>query len=154
MDNRKQKNVFNHSTSDLFDITVGVPQRSGLGPLLFFVYINDLNEILTKSDSYLYAVDTVLVTSANIYHVAHRDMQHDLDNIANWCKSNKLTINISKTKCMLLGTKHNIKKTRYHPLCINNINLEYVLSYRYLGITIDQTLSFNLNLNQLIKTIS
>ena len=154
LENRKQKTIFNSSTSDLYNITVGVPQGSVLGPLLFLVYINDLNEILTKCDSFLYADDTVLVTSANIYHVAHRDMQHDLDNIANWCKSNKLTINISKTKCMLLGTKQRIRKTRHYPLCINNINLEYVLLYKYLGVTIDQTLSFNLHLNQLIKTIS
>ena len=138
----------------LSDITVGVPQGSVLGPLLFLVYINDLCEILKKCDSYLYADDTVLVTSANVYHVAHRDMQHDLDNIANWCKGNRLTINISKTRCMLLGSKHKIKKTRHYPLCIDNISLDYVLSYKYLGITIDQTLSFNLHLNQVIKTIS
>ena len=96
----------------------------------------------------------MLVTSALDYTTAHRKMQHDLDNIANWCKSNKLTLNISKTKSMLLGTKHRIKKTRYMPLNINNKQIDYVISYKYLGITIDQTLNFNLHMKQLIKTIS
>ena len=55
---------------------------------------------------------------------------------------------------MLLGSKHKIKKTRHYPLCINNENIDYVISYKYLGVTIDQTLSFNLHMNQLIKTVS
>ena len=81
-------------------------------------------------------------------------MQHDLNNITNWCKSNKLTSNISKTKRMLLGSKHKIRKTRYHLLQIDNVPIDYVLSYKYLGITIDQSLNFNLHMNQLVKTIS
>ena len=106
------------------------------------MYINDICEVLDNTKSYLYADDTVLVASAPDYITAHRDMQHDLDNIANWCKSNKLTLNISKTKCMILGSKHRIRKTRYHPLHIHNIPIDYVLSYKYLGITIDQSLNF------------
>ena len=154
LNTRKQKTILNNTTSSLADITVGVPQGSVLGPLLFLVYINDLNEVLEKCISFLYADDTVLVTSAPDYISAHRDMQHDLDNIANWCKSNKLTLNISKTKSMLLGSKHRVRKTRHHPLHINNVSLDYVLSYKYLGITIDQSLNFNLHMNQLVKTIS
>ena len=45
-------------------------------------------------------------------------------------------------------------KSRHYPLHIDNTNIDFVSSYKYLGITIDQTLSFNLHLNQLIKTIS
>ena len=118
------------------------------------MYINDLCEILDKCKSFLYADDTVLVTSAHDYITAHRDMQHDLDNITNWCKSNKLSLNISKTKSMLLGSKNRVRKTRYHALHIDNISIDYVLSYKYLGITIDQSLNFNLHMNQLFKTIS
>ena len=154
LNKRKQKTIFNNASSELNDITVGVPQGSVLGPLLFLVYINDLCDVLETSHSFLYADDTVLVSSASDYIIAHRDMQHDLDNITNWCKSNKLTLNISKTKCMLLGSKHKIRKTRHFPLHIDNIPLDYVLFYKYLGITTDQSLNVNLHVNQLIKTIS
>ena len=87
------------------------------------------------------------MTSAPDYINAHRDMQHDLDNITNWCKSNKLTLNISNTKSMLLGSKRRVRRTRYYPLHIDNVPIDYVLSYRYLGITIDQSLNFNLHMN-------
>ena len=147
-----QKTIFNNTTSELATISVGVPQSSVLGPLLFLVYINDLCEVLKNCDSFLYADDTVLVIKNKDYYIAHSDMQHDLDNIANCCKSNKLTINISKTKSMLLGTKNRIKKSHHYPLHIDNTNIDFVLSYKYLGIIIDQTLGFNLHLNQLIKT--
>ena len=120
-----QKTVFNSTSSDFSQITVGVPQGPVLGPLLFLVYINDLCDVLEKSDTFLYADDTVLVTSAPEYLTAHRHMQHDLDNIANWCKSNKLTLNISKTKSMLLGSKHKIRKIHYHQLHIDNSPLDY-----------------------------
>ena len=69
------------------------------------VYINDLCDVPEKSKVFLYADDTVLVTSAPNYITPHRDIKHDLDNIANCCKSNKLTLNVSKTKSMLLGSK-------------------------------------------------
>ena len=74
----------------------GVPQRSLLGPLLFLIYINDLCEVVTACKAYLYADDTVLVTNAPDLITAHLQLQHDLNNVANWCKGNKLSINIRK----------------------------------------------------------
>ena len=59
-----KKTNFNNIYTELASTTVGVPQGSVLGPLLFLVYINDLCEVLEKSKSFLYADDTVLVTSS------------------------------------------------------------------------------------------
>ena len=55
---------------------------------------------------------------------------------------------------MILGSKQKVKKSTPLPLYINNVAIDYVTSYKYLGITVDQTLSFNLYLNQVIKTVS
>ena len=87
------------------------------------------------------------------YYSAHRRMQHDLDNISNWCKGDKLTLNIKETKTMLLGTKHKIKKIYPIPLVIDTTQSETVMSYKYLGITIDQILTFTLHMLQIIKTV-
>ena len=63
LENRKQKTCLNNAMSDLSTVTVGVPQGSVLGPLLFLV--NDLCDMLNTCNSYLYADDTdcVCVTS-------------------------------------------------------------------------------------------
>ena len=95
----------------------------------------------------------LISTARNIYD-AHRSMQRDLDNITNWCKSNKLSLNIKKTKSMIFGSKHKIKRLHVPILHMNEIPLDYVTTYKYLGITTDQTLNFNSNIKQIIKTVS
>ena len=96
----------------------------------------------------------MLVTTARNINDAHRSMQRDLDNITNWCKSNKLSLNIKKTKSMIFGTKHRIKRLHVPQFYMDNTPLDYVPTYKYLGITADQTLNFNPNVNQIIKTVS
>ena len=144
---RKQRTYFNNESSDYASIT-----GSLLGPLLFLIYSNVLTDVIENCETYLYTDDTVLVASdTNVYN-AHLNLQHDLDNITNWCKGNKLSLNIKKTKGMILGTKHKVK--RAHPPCTGTIPIDYVTTYKYLGITADQSLNFNTFMNQIIKTIS
>ena len=95
-----------------------------------------------------------MVTAARNIHDAHRTLQHDIDNITNWCKGNRLSLNIKKNKSMIFGTKHKLKRLHVPHLYMNGIPLDYVTTYKYLGITADQTLSFNPNLNQIIKAVS
>ena len=125
----------------------GVPQGSTLGPLLFILYVNDLLSSLVveeKSGVLMYADDTVLYAiDANPKHSIIK-CQSLLDKLENWCKLNKLTINISKTKHMF------IPRNDAHRDLIQDINVNIasetlynVTSYKYLGIDLDQTLSFD-----------
>ena len=133
-------------------ITCRVPQGSLLGPLLFLIYINDLTDVIENCETYLYVDVSVLVASdTNVYN-AHLNLQHDLDNITNWCKGNKLSLNIKKTKGMIFGTKHKVKRAHPPQLCTGTILIDYVTTYKYLGITADQSLNFNPFMNQIIKT--
>ena len=147
--------MVNGIESDFENVTCGVPQGSVLGPLLFLLYINDLCGVITQSKLYLYADDTVLVTSAPNVYTAHLHLQNDLNNVANWCKGNKLSINVKKTKSMLIGTKSMVKKQNILPkLQIQNVAIDYVFQYKYLGVTIDERLSFRAHLNNTIKLVA
>ena len=155
LENRLQKTVVNDIESDFNNISCGVPQGSVLGPLLFLIYVNDLCNAITRCCTYLYADDTVLIANESSIYTAHRNLQHDLGNVTNWCKGNKLSINVKKTKGMLLGTRSMVKKRHFIPkLTIQGMAIDYVYQYKYLGVTIDEILSFRAHLNNTIKLVA
>ena len=110
LSHRQQCTVVNASTSKYSTITCGVPQGSILGPLLFLIYINDLSHVVTNTSMYLYADDTVLLSTDQCIDNCTNNIQRDLTIIAAWCRSNKSSLNIKKTKCMLFGSRVRLKR--------------------------------------------
>ena len=83
LSSRTQVTTVNNSTSSPRPITVGVPQGSILGPLLFLIYINDLPKCLNHSKSIRYADDTLLYFSKTATAL-QTDMNSDLQSLSNW----------------------------------------------------------------------
>ena len=155
LENRQQRTIVNDTESEMANISCGVPQGSVLGLLLFLLYINDLCNTIENCSTFLYADDTVLVSNEPDIYTAHMHLQSDLDNVANWCKGNKLSINIKKTKAMVIGTRSMVKKHNHiSRLKICGKPIEYVFQYKYLGITIDEILSFHTHLNNTTKIVA
>ena len=150
---RSQKTICNGNLSNSNEVLCGVPQGSILGPLLFLVYINDMEYILNNIKFQLYADDTVLYCSGKDSLELQYKLQNGLDSFVEWCEINKLTINTKKTKVMTFGTRFNIKKVDIE-LKVNNETLQSVPTYRYLGIILDQTLNFNCHLKKVVNNIS
>ena len=135
--------------SDLQPLTNGVPQGSVLGPLLFLLYINDIPQIMTNCNVLMYADDTVLYCSGKNYLEIQAQMQESLTKFYDWCIKNKISMNIKKTKCMLL-TPSSRKFNHIIPdLKINNTKLDSVDQYKYLGITLDKKLNFKKYITQI-----
>ena len=116
---------------------MGYPQGSILGPLLFLVFINDLSSCLTSAEASLYADDTVVYTVDVDMEVAMTNLQSNLNHIGEWCNRNKLTINVGKTKAMIFGTRNKIKRYRTGKLTLNGRGVDFVTSYKYLGVILD-----------------
>ncbi len=81
--NRKQRVSLNGFHSDYAEIESGVPQGSVLGPLLFLVYINDLENNL-KSNVKFFADDTMLYSIVRDPNISASDLNHDLELISQW----------------------------------------------------------------------
>ena len=81
-------------------------------------------------------------------------LQSDLDKISNWCEKNRLTVNTSKTKAMLFGMRHVIKSTPPLTLVLNDEKLQFVVSYEYLGGTLDNLLNFKLHAKATFNLVS
>ena len=86
----------NNYRSETAKLSIGVPQGTILGPLLFLIYINDIQQSSNFFNFIKYADDTALLFPIN----------HELNNIYNWLCLNKLSLNINKTKFMIFHTLH------------------------------------------------
>ena len=139
---RKQFVVFNNQNSETTDITTGVPQGSILGPLFFSICINDLITVSDKLKFVMYADDTTIYFNIEEFdqYNLQQDITKELENITLWLKRNKLSLNVQKTKLMVFHRKQ--KQIKELNIVINGITIERVESFNFLGLIIDEGLSW------------
>ena len=146
--NREQRVVLNGSFSDYSPVESGVPQGSVLGPLLFLVYINDLESNI-KSNIKFFADDTMLFSIVEDPVTSAYDLNHDLDMIYQWAHQWKMEFNLDPIKQateVLFSCK---KKSVNHPqLNFNGIAVVKVNEQKHLGLTLEPGLSFEKYLSE------
>ena len=96
------------TTSTRRIIKCDVPQGSNLGPLLFFIYINDINCLSSNTSVSMFADDTNISScGANVHKISEK-LNENLGNVHQWLLANKLTLNNEKTECMISGSKQRL----------------------------------------------
>ena len=98
---RKQRVKLGCEKSDYLDITCGVPQGSILGPLLFLLYINDMNKAVKHSFIHHFADDTNLLCKDKDLKILRKKMNEDLKLIFEWLCANRLSLNVAKTEFII-----------------------------------------------------
>ena len=150
--NRRQYVSVNGTNSDIKLITNGVEQGSTLGPILFFLYINDLYNS-TNCLPRLFADDTCLVLHSpdpnNLEHI----MNNELRDVDEWCCANKLSLNPSKSNFLVIPPRLR-KPPPYISLKLNNVELNPCENVKYLGVQIDSQLIFNSHIRMIENKIS
>ena len=135
--NRKQRVVLNGSFSDYSEIKSGVPQGSVLGPLLFLIYINDLEKHI-KSNINFFTDDIMLYSVVQDPVKSADDLNHDLDIIHQWAHQWKMEFNpdLSKQATEVLFSCKKVSPN--HPqLIFNGINVQKVDEQKHLGLILD-----------------
>ena len=125
----------------------GVPQGSVLGPLLLIIYTNDLPNALCYYIYVLFVDDTTLYYSSRDLATAVRNITTDLENLTEWFKSNKLSLNIAKTNLMLFSKKQPKPNDDTINLSLANETINKATSTKFLGMMIDDTLNWEVHLN-------
>ena len=115
LSDRKQRVVLNRCTSGTGEIQSGVHQGSILGPLLFLIFINDLETDIV-SHVKMFADDTMICDAVRDPHSSSETLNQDLARIGNWARLWKMYINPDPDKQaveVLFSRKNN---TVQHPL--------------------------------------
>ena len=150
LSNRRQYVNQGDLNSSTLPVNIGVPQGSVLGPLLFNIFINDICNI-TDFDSILFADDAVFYSSNKNFDICIRSVRNCLNKLSSWLASNKLTPNVLKTKLMLFTPRTNIELPQ---LYFNNEVVKWVNEYKYLGVIIDNKLTFNSEIRRVGRKIN
>ena len=119
---RRQHVVLEWEVSNWKPILSGVPQGSVLGPLLFLIYVNDLDDNIT-SDVLKFADDTKLFRRVN-NDGDKQHLQNDLDKLVKWREKRQMLLNFGKCKC--LHTEH------------GNLDVNYKMGDTVLGTTVKE----------------
>ena len=142
----------NNVTSDEKPCHIGVPQGSILGPLLFLLYVNDLPQYVQNQNCNIFADDTIMYSFGSNVEELSCKMQGALDSIMPWYMTYRLSINANKSAIMLIG-----RPSQVHDdidIKINDVRIEQVQSMKYLGIYIDNKLSWDVQCDKLCSNVA
>ena len=131
LDKRKQFVKIENASSNLIQVSSGVPQGSILDPLLFLIFINDLPNASPHLETYGFADDFKLIALNEI------DLRNGDRGSENWCYENLMTTNTSK--CKLLNLRGNLSTK------LNDTELHPTNVQKDLGLLITPNLTWNEN---------
>ena len=138
----------NDSISFYQSVTCGIPQGSSLDPLLFLMHMNDLPKY-SEFTTTLFADDTYLTLSDESLTNLENRANEQLTNIDIWVRSNKLSLNYSKTTHLLIKKLPQISVSSEFKLAINQNIIERATLVKHLGVYLDEKLTWSNHLQQL-----
>lgn len=154
LQNRYQAVRIESSISQDHLVTVGVPQGSILGPLLFNLFVADLSWSV-DANFMRYADDTNLVVCSDSYDELKDKAEEQLKKVVEWFEDNGLAVNPTKTQLLLACGSSRTKKHQRKDFFIkySDTILRPCESIKLLGFTIDQDFQFKQQTQQVLKKI-
>jgi hypothetical protein len=143
LSDRTQKVKIGNSISKNIYVTSGVPQGGHLSPLLFILFINDINYIFRYCKFALFADDLKIYMPISSLEDSN-NLQYDLDQLNLWCVRNGLNLNTDKCFQITFTRNKQNFKSQYH---LNNKELVILTKVKDLGIIFSSDLTFTEHIN-------
>ena len=155
LNNRFQYTTIDGASSTLRQVRCGVPQGSVLGPLLFALYINDIQYAVGAEGVRLFADDTALYMVNSDLQTLLFGIKEKIENLYKWCICNKLTNNSEKTHFILFHIVNKPILNNLTEIVTTQATIKRVTEIKYLGLVLDEKLNYNEHVqsisNSLIK---
>lgn len=135
-------------------VKCGVSQGSILSPILFLIFINDAFNLPLKGQIRMYADDSALNYENEDQQKLQQDMNHNIQILDDWFASNKMAMNVRKTQFMLFQTKNSKTDLTNFTVTLDNNKLDRVKSFKYLGLMLDENLTWEENVKYVANKIA
>ncbi|KAI4873031.1 hypothetical protein NFI96_008738 [Prochilodus magdalenae] len=134
-------------SSDTVISSTGAPQGTVLSPVLFTLYTSDFKYNSELCHMQKFSDDTAIVGC--VRNGQEREYRSLVEDFVEWCTTNHLKLNITKTKEMCIDFRRS--RPSQQPISINGVDVEVVRSYRYLGVHLDERLDWSVNTDIVYK---
>ena len=148
LSSRSQEVILDGSSSETSTVLSGVPQGTVLGPLLFLIYINDLPQYVSPGTQVKLFADDSAVYRKITSPQDHVVLQKDLENLVKWEQAWSMEFHPDKCQLLRISLKKNTSNYNYQ---IHNTQIEETTNAKYLGITINNKLSWNTHINNVCQ---
>ena len=152
LSNRRHQTLVNTKLSQSLQMKSGVPQGSSLGPLLFLIYINDLQNIFEESELNIFADDTALILRnknlTELFNVANTK----LSLLHEYLQANGIRLNETKTEYMIISPNRKIPELASDEVVYyDGKKIQKVDCTKLLGVYIDNKLTFKNHIDYLLQ---
>ena len=132
--------------SDNYTVNYGTPQGSCLGPLIFLIFVNDMQLHLSDVESVQFADDTTILFGHRNINYLKYCVERELEVLSDWFRANKLTLNVDKSVFMVFNQSG---QCDINELRLGDEIVKRVKSTRFLGLIVDEQLNWKGHLDRL-----